>query len=50
MVTVRAEGELIPFPRLAKLLKASSVEEIKDFHRAVGILETRRRHKENPPA
>jgi len=23
MVTVRAEGELIPFPRLAKLLKAS---------------------------
>jgi hypothetical protein len=35
--------------RLLKLLKVSSVEEIKDFDRAVNILEQRRQSKEDPP-
>lgn len=36
--------------RLLKLLKVSSVEEIKDFDRVVNILEQRRQSKEDPPA
>jgi hypothetical protein len=36
--------------RLLKVLKASSVEDIKEFDRAMGLLEGSRRSKENPPA
>ena len=36
--------------RLLAVLKASSVEKIKEFDRAVGLLERSRRRKENPPA
>jgi hypothetical protein len=36
--------------RLLKVLKVSSVEEIRNFDRVISILEQRRRSKEDPPS